>query len=109
MKATGTLHDRGQSLGLDNITRELLESGTLWRYIGELAVTGLTSNPRSSTTRSRTAPAMTRPFARSCRRASRAWICSSSSQKMSGPLLMKSPPRVPTVYDTCRLSVRPNE
>src|SRR5689334_11085929 len=45
MKATGTLHDRGQSLWLDNITRELLESGTLGSYIGELAVTGLTSNP----------------------------------------------------------------
>ena len=44
MKATGTLSDRGQSLWLDNITRELLESGTLGRYIGELAVTGLTSN-----------------------------------------------------------------
>ena len=45
MNATATLHDRGQSLWLDNITRELLESGTLARYIGELAVTGLTSNP----------------------------------------------------------------
>src|ERR671937_1714106 len=45
MKATETLHDRGQSLWLDNITRELLESGTLARYIDELAVTGLTSNP----------------------------------------------------------------
>jgi len=45
MNATGTLHERGQSLWLDNITRELLESGTLARYIGELAVTGLTSNP----------------------------------------------------------------
>src|SRR5882724_3342903 len=45
MNATGTLHDRGQSLWLDNITRELLESGTLARYIGEDAVTGLTSNP----------------------------------------------------------------
>jgi len=45
MNATGTLHDRGQSLWLDNITRELLESGTLARYISELAVTGLTSNP----------------------------------------------------------------
>ena len=45
MKATETLHDRGQSLWLDNITRDLLESGTLERYIGELAVTGLTSNP----------------------------------------------------------------
>jgi transaldolase len=45
MKATETLHDRGQSLWLDNITRDLLESGTLKRYIDELAVTGLTSNP----------------------------------------------------------------
>jgi transaldolase len=45
MNATGTLHDRGQSLWLDNITRELLESGTLARYIDTLAVTGLTSNP----------------------------------------------------------------
>jgi transaldolase len=45
MKATQTLHDRGQSLWLDNITRDLLESGTLARYIVELSVTGLTSNP----------------------------------------------------------------
>jgi transaldolase len=45
MKATQTLHDRGQSLWLDNITRDLLESGTLARYINELSVTGLTSNP----------------------------------------------------------------
>jgi transaldolase len=57
MKATRTLHDLGQSLWLDNITRELLISGTLQRYIDELSVTGLTSNPtifdhaiRSSTT-----------------------------------------------------------
>ena len=45
MKATQTLHERGQSLWLDNITRDLLESGTLKRYIDELSVTGLTSNP----------------------------------------------------------------
>src|SRR4029453_1428387 len=45
MKATETLHDRGQSLWLDNITRDLLETGTLARYIGELSGTGLTSNP----------------------------------------------------------------
>lgn len=45
MKATKTLHDLGQSLWLDNITRELLNSGTLKRYIDELSVTGLTSNP----------------------------------------------------------------
>src|SRR5215472_2406763 len=45
MKPTGKLHDLGQSLWLDNITRELLNSGTLKRYIDELSVTGLTSNP----------------------------------------------------------------
>ena len=39
------LHDLGQSLWLDNITRDLLDSGTLKRYIDELSVTGLTSNP----------------------------------------------------------------
>jgi transaldolase len=45
MKATQQLHELGQSLWLDNITRGLLTSGTLARYIGELSVTGLTSNP----------------------------------------------------------------
>jgi transaldolase len=45
MKATQKLHDIGQSLWLDNITRGLLTSGTLRRYRDELAVTGLTSNP----------------------------------------------------------------
>jgi transaldolase len=45
MKATQKLHDIGQSLWLDNITRELLTTGTLQRYIDELSVTGLTSNP----------------------------------------------------------------
>jgi transaldolase len=45
MKATQKLHELGQSIWLDNITRDLLTSGTLKRYIGELSVTGLTSNP----------------------------------------------------------------
>ena len=45
MNATRRLHDLGQSLWLDNITRALLTSGTLARYISDLAVTGLTSNP----------------------------------------------------------------
>jgi transaldolase len=45
MKATQSLHNLGQSLWLDNITRDLLTSGTLRRYINELSVTGLTSNP----------------------------------------------------------------
>src|SRR5207342_2176490 len=44
-KPTQTLNGLGQSLWLDNITRDLLTSGTLKRYIDELSVTGLTSNP----------------------------------------------------------------
>ena len=45
MKPTQNLHHDGQSLWLDNITRDLLTTGTLRRYIDELSVTGLTSNP----------------------------------------------------------------
>jgi transaldolase len=45
MKPTRQLHDLGQSLWLDNITRGLLDDGTLQRYIREFDVTGLTSNP----------------------------------------------------------------
>jgi len=45
MKPTQSLHDRGQSIWLDNITRELLLTGKLKRYISDLSVTGLTSNP----------------------------------------------------------------
>ena len=45
MNANQQLHDLGQSLWLDNITREMLDDGTLARYIDELSVTGLTSNP----------------------------------------------------------------
>jgi transaldolase len=45
MKATHLLHNLGQSIWLDNITRDLLDSGTLQRYIDGLSVTGLTSNP----------------------------------------------------------------
>jgi transaldolase len=45
MKPTRALHDLGQSLWLDNITRNLLRTGVLRRYIDELSVTGLTSNP----------------------------------------------------------------
>jgi transaldolase len=45
MKATQLLHNLGQSIWLDNITRGLLDSGTLERYIREFSVTGLTSNP----------------------------------------------------------------
>jgi len=45
MKATQQLNNLGQSLWLDNITRDLLDGGTLKRYIDDLSVTGLTSNP----------------------------------------------------------------
>ena len=45
MKATQRLRDAGQSLWLDNITRKLLDSGTLARYVRELSISGLTSNP----------------------------------------------------------------
>ena len=45
MNTTRKLHELGQSIWLDNITRDLLNEGTLRRYIDELSVTGLTSNP----------------------------------------------------------------
>jgi transaldolase len=45
MKPTKKLHELGQSLWLDNITRDLLTTGTLAHYIDEFSVTGLTSNP----------------------------------------------------------------
>ena len=45
MKATQQLHDLGQSLWLDNMSRELLSDGTLRRYISDFSITGLTSNP----------------------------------------------------------------
>jgi len=45
LNATQKLHDLGQSLWLDNITRSLLQGGLLRRYIDELSITGLTSNP----------------------------------------------------------------
>src|SRR3954462_3999551 len=45
MKPTAKLHELGQSLWLDNITREMLDSGQLQRYVEEFSITGLTSNP----------------------------------------------------------------
>lgn len=45
MKATEQLHDLGQSIWLDNITRNILDNGTLQHYIDEFSITGLTSNP----------------------------------------------------------------
>ncbi|MEQ9067877.1 MAG: transaldolase family protein, partial [Gimesia chilikensis] len=45
MPATQQLHDLGQSLWIDNITRDMLKEGTLQQYIEELSLTGLTSNP----------------------------------------------------------------
>ncbi|MEY2667867.1 MAG: hypothetical protein RJA59_505 [Pseudomonadota bacterium] len=45
MRPTQRLHDLGQSIWLDNITRDLLDTGTLARWVDELSITGLTSNP----------------------------------------------------------------
>jgi transaldolase len=45
MKATQLLHNLGQSIWLDNITRDLLITDTLKQYVADLSVTGLTSNP----------------------------------------------------------------
>ena len=45
MKPTKALHDLGQSLWIDDITRDMLDSGTLKKYIDDFSVTGLTSNP----------------------------------------------------------------
>src|SRR5579862_1514314 len=45
MKATEALHELGQSIWLDNITREMLDTGQLQRYIDDFSVTGLPSNP----------------------------------------------------------------
>jgi transaldolase len=45
MRPTQYLHDLGQSLWLDNVSRTIIDDGTLARYIGEYSVTGLTSNP----------------------------------------------------------------
>jgi transaldolase len=45
VKATQALHERGQSLRLDNITRGMPDSGQIQHYIDNYAVTGLTSNP----------------------------------------------------------------
>src|SRR5262245_47040720 len=45
MKPTQLLNDLGQSLWLDNITRDMLNNGTLERYVRDFSVTGLTSNP----------------------------------------------------------------
>src|SRR5690606_41071731 len=45
MSTTRKLHDMGQSLWLDNISRAILDDGTLARYISEFSVSGLTSNP----------------------------------------------------------------
>src|SRR5215475_8787311 len=45
MRATERLHQQGQSLWLDNLTRRMLDSGELARYVEEYSITGLTANP----------------------------------------------------------------
>ena len=67
LKATGQLHRLGQSLWLDNITRDLLTNGTLQHYIDDLSVTGLTSNPTIFERRSRTALAYDTAICRQAR------------------------------------------
>ena len=67
MKASQTLHDLGQSLWLDNITRDLLNSGTLKRYLGELSVTGLPQTQPSLITPSKVSPTIL-PSARAWKR-----------------------------------------
>ena len=64
MKATQQLHDLGQSIWLDNITRDILDNGTLKGYIDELSVTGLTSNPTIFDNAIRNSTATMPPFAR---------------------------------------------
>ena len=59
MKPTQALHEAGQSLWLDNITRALLDEGILARYVDEYSVTGLTSNPAIFDKAIRTAPPTT--------------------------------------------------
>ena len=85
MKATQKLHDLGQSLWLDNITRDLLNSGTLQRYIDELSVTGLTSNPTIFDHAIKTAPPMTTRFVMSWRTGKPARAFSSISHLTTSP------------------------
>ena len=82
MKATQVLRDLGQSLWLDNITRNLLRTGVLRRYIDELSVTGLTSNPTifDHAIGSRRSYDTTRNRRRLDRPARRARDCSSTSR-----------------------------
>jgi len=65
MRATQLLHNLGQSIWLDNITRDLMTSGALQSYINESSVTGLTRIPRFSNTPSRTASRTTKTSSRS--------------------------------------------
>jgi len=78
MKATQTLHEQGQSLWLDNITRDLLETGTLARYIDELSVTGLTSNPTIFDHAIKNSAAYDATIRKEVKEGSRARTCSSS-------------------------------
>jgi len=69
VKPTSKLHELGQSLWLDNITRDLLNSGTLKRYIDDFSVTGLTSNPTIFDHAIRNSPHYDADIARSAPRA----------------------------------------
>ena len=85
MKATQQLHDLGQSLWLDNITRDLLTSGTLRRYINEFSVTGLTSNPTIFDHAIKNSSAYDDAIREKLRKASRARRCSSTWRSKTSP------------------------
>jgi transaldolase len=72
MNPTKALRKLGQSLWLDNITRDLLKSGTLQRYIDTLSVTGLTSNPTIFDHAIRTSPDYDRDISQNASRATTA-------------------------------------
>ena len=92
MKATQLLHDLGQSLWLDNITRDLLDNGTLQRYIDELSVTGLTSNPTIFDHAIKNSTAYDAAIRQKLERASRGRNCSSSWR-------WRTSPAPPTCFD----------
>lgn len=90
MTALKTLQDRGQSIWLDSISRELLESGTLAGYIANLSVTGLTSNP----TLVEHAIAASDRYDGDIRRSPRARVLGRSPLSSTSPSRTSSPPRI---------------
>ena len=92
MKATQKLHELGQSLWLDNITRDLLTKGTLKHYIDELSVTGLTSNPTIFDHAIKNSPAYDAAIRKKLKEGKSGRGCSSSWR-------WRISPRPPTCFD----------